>query len=115
VNNVLKWARPGVVISCAALSSCVAAGERADTAEAFVGVAEMKADGTIILQLGSTSFEGAVNEGPFEYPPTHPDYTKILNHIRPITPGRRVRVRPFTSEMNQQRESASPKSLSTDA
>jgi hypothetical protein len=52
----------------------------------------MKADGTIILQLGSATFNGAVTEGHFEYPPNHPDYEKLLKRIQPIAPGKIVKV-----------------------
>ncbi len=62
---------------------------------ATIGTAEMKADGTIVLRLRAELPGGGTGEGELVYPPSHPDYKKILEHISPIAPGQTVLVRPW--------------------
>lgn len=98
----MKWFTWCFILLFAISSGCVVRPSGNDKAEDSVGVAEMKADGTIILQLGSATFNGALTEGHFEYPPNHPDYEKLLKHIQPIAPGKIVKVRPFPPAMQPQ-------------
>jgi hypothetical protein len=70
------------------------AGER-KSEPATIGTAEMTADGTIVLRLRAEFSGGGSGEGQLVYPPTHPDYKKILEHIGPIAPGQTVLVRPW--------------------
>jgi len=41
---------------------------------------------------------GGSGEGQLVYPPTHPEYKKILEHVSPIAPGQTVLVRPWPSD-----------------
>ncbi len=61
----------------------------------FIGTATMTSDGTITLHLRATDASGRVGEGTFEYPPDHPQYQTILDHVQPIEAGQTVNVRPF--------------------
>ncbi len=64
--------------------------------EAPIGTAEMKSDRTIVLRLRAEfPGGGGCGEGLLEYPPTHPDYKQILEHIGPLDPGQTVLVRPW--------------------
>lgn len=63
--------------------------------EAPIGTAEMKSDRTIVLRLRAEFPGGGVGEGFLEYPPTHPDYKEILEHVGPLAPGQTVLVRPW--------------------
>lgn len=62
--------------------------------EQFIGVATMEEDGTIVLRLRAKT-GGRMGEGLLTYPPTHPEYKKILSHIGPIHPGTTVPVKPW--------------------
>jgi len=65
---------------------------------ATIGTAEMKADRTIVLRLRAELPGGGSGEGEMVYPPSHPDYKKILEHVSPIVPGQTVLVRPWPSD-----------------
>jgi hypothetical protein len=67
-----RWADAVIVVFTALRTGCVAPVDLEETPQTFVGTAEMRVDGTIILQLGSTSFNGAANKRRFEYPPDAP-------------------------------------------
>ena len=62
---------------------------------ATIGTAEMKADGTIVLRLRAELPGGGSGEGQIVYPPSHPEYRKIMEHVSPIAPGQTVLVRPW--------------------
>ena len=81
-----------LIVTAVVLAFCVAAfgAERAT-----IGTAEMKADGTIVLRLRAELPGGGSGEGELVYPPTHPEYKKILEHVSPIAPGQTVPVRPW--------------------
>lgn len=59
-----------------------------------IGTASMKEDGTIVLQLRSSE-DGKVAEGYFEYPPGHPQYDAILEHVGGLKPGEEKPVPPW--------------------
>jgi hypothetical protein len=61
----------------------------------YIGIAEMKKDHTITLQLNARLQDGTIGEGYFVYSPNHPEYSKIINHIGLIAPGQSVPVRPW--------------------
>jgi len=65
---------------------------------ATIGTAEMKADGTIVLRLRAELPGCGSGEGEIVYPPSHPDYKKILEHLSPIAPGQTVLVHPLPSD-----------------
>jgi hypothetical protein len=60
-----------------------------------IGTAEMKADGTIVLRLRAELPGGGSGEGELIYPPTHPEYKKILELVSPLAPGQTVLVLPW--------------------
>ena len=62
-----------------------------------IGTARMEADGTLVLLLRAST-AGATGEGRFAYPPSHPQYRKILEHVGPIKPGEEKPVAPFPDE-----------------
>jgi hypothetical protein len=75
--------------------SIAAFGAEPKSEPATIGTAEMKADGTIVLRLRAELPGGSSGEGELVYPPTHPEYKKILEHVSPIAPGQTVLVRPW--------------------
>jgi hypothetical protein len=70
-------------------------GETKERTEPSIGVATMEDDGTIVLRLRATTPQGSVGEASLVYPPSHPEYQKILAHIGPIRKGQTVPVRPW--------------------
>ena len=63
----------------------------------YIGVAEMKKDGTIILSLRAVSGP-MMGDGMLVYPPSHPDYAEILEHLGGMKPGQTKPVRPWPDE-----------------
>lgn len=85
-----------LIVAAVFLSFSVAAlGGEPKREPATIGTAEMKADGTIVLRLRAELPCGGSGKGDLVYPPTHPEYKKILEHVSPITPGQTVLVRPW--------------------
>ncbi len=85
-----------LIIAVFVLSFGIAAlGAEPKSEPATIGTAEMKADGTIVLRLRAELPGGGSGEGQLVYPPGHPDYKKILEHVTPIAPGQTVLVRPW--------------------
>ena len=86
-----------LIVAAVVLSFSIAAFAAEPKMEpATIGTAEMKADGTIVLRLrAELPGGGGSEEGELVYPTTHPDYKKILEHVRPIAPGQTVLVRPW--------------------
>ena len=82
-------------VAVIAAFTITAFGAEPKTEPATIGTAEMKADGTIVLRLRAELPGGGSGEGQLVYPPTHPDYKKILEHVSPIAPGQTVLVRPW--------------------
>lgn len=64
-------------------------------ADATIGVASMLADGTVVLDLRAVGPGGMIGDGRLSYPPTHPDYARILAHVGPLRPGERRFVAPW--------------------
>ena len=60
-----------------------------------IGSAEMKTDRTIVLQLRAESSDGLIGDGYFVYPPRHPEYDRVLEHVGPLKPGQSAHVRPW--------------------
>jgi hypothetical protein len=56
----------------------------------------MKPDGTIVLQLRATDPASVVmGDAQFEYPPGHPRYEEVLEHIGGLEPGEEKPVPPW--------------------
>jgi hypothetical protein len=85
-----------LIVAAVVLAFSIAAlGAEPKSEPATIGTAEMKADGTIVLRLRAELAGGGSGEGQLVYPPTHPEYKKILEHVSPIAPGETVLVRPW--------------------
>ncbi len=52
-----------------------------------IGVARMLGNGTLILELRAAGPDGAIGESRLMYPPDHPEYRRMLDHIGPMSPG----------------------------
>ena len=71
-----------------------ATAEEAPPAES-IGMATMRDDGTIVLQLRAEGPSGIIGDGRMEYPPSHARYQYILDHLGGLTPGEQKPVPPF--------------------
>lgn len=64
--------------------------------EPSIGVAEMRDDQTIVLLLRAEEGDGAaIGEAQLVYPPDHPQYEEILEHLGDLEPGDSISVRPW--------------------
>ena len=63
-------------------------------AVASIGVARMDNDGVITLRVRSLP-PGPVGEAELKYPPSHPDYDKVKQHLGGIAPNETKNVRPW--------------------
>lgn len=71
-------------------------GSLALTAAESIGVATMKPDGTLVLELRAEGEGGAVGDAMLVFPPTHPRYQEMLAHLGAIKPGQSKPVPPFS-------------------
>lgn len=62
-----------------------------------IGVATMREDRTIVLQLRAQA-DKMIGEALLEYGPSDPQYEAILDHVGPLEPGEEVPVLPFPEE-----------------
>jgi hypothetical protein len=62
---------------------------------AAIGVATMRPDGTLVLDLRATGPGGALGDARLVYPPGHAQYQTILQHLGGMTPGQQKPVPPF--------------------
>ncbi len=60
-----------------------------------IGQASMQSDGTIVLELRAEDSKGSIGEGRLVYPPSHPQYRNILQHLGTLKPGETKPVRPW--------------------
>jgi D-lyxose ketol-isomerase len=60
-----------------------------------VGVARMRKDGTLVLQLRTVSDGGAIGEMTLVVPPDDDRYAAYVAHLAPIEPGRAKPIPPF--------------------
>jgi hypothetical protein len=60
-----------------------------------IGVATMRADGTIVLQLRAEGVGGIVGDAQVTYSPSDPKYQEILAHLGGLKPGESKPVRPW--------------------
>lgn len=63
-------------------------------ARASIGMATMKEDGTIVLNLRAEG-PGILGDAQFVYPPSHPEYEKIRSHLGGLKPGEQKQVPPW--------------------
>ena len=67
-------------------------------AEKYIGMATMQPDKTVILDLRAEGNKGMVGHGRLTYPPSHPQYRKILDHLGGLTPGESKPVKPWPDQ-----------------
>lgn len=68
-------------------------------AQASIGTATMLADGTIVLDLRTGAAPGgAKGDARLNYPPGHPQYREIMEHVGGLRPGETKSVPPWTDE-----------------
>jgi hypothetical protein len=60
-----------------------------------IGAATMEADGTLILDLIARDGWGGIGEGRLIYPPDHPQYQEVLDHVGGLAPGEVKPVLPW--------------------
>jgi hypothetical protein len=60
-----------------------------------IGSARMEKDGTIVLQLRSESPGRQTGDTLLRYPPSHPQYKEILQHLGGLEKGQEKRVPPW--------------------
>lgn len=63
-----------------------------------IGSATMRADGTIVLELRATDGHGTVGDALLEYPPGHPEYAGVLEHLGGLEPGESKPVAPWPDD-----------------
>lgn len=69
-----------------------------ETTPDSIGAATMTDDRVIQLQLRAEGPGGLVGDGFFSYPPDHPRYQEILDHVGGLNPGESKPVPPFPDE-----------------
>ena len=57
--------------------------------------ATMEPDGTIVLQLRAVRPVGIVDDALLRYPPDHPQYRSVLDHLGGMRPGENKPVPPW--------------------
>jgi hypothetical protein len=88
-DKVIRLSRfAGLILLAVA---CAAREPRSD----YIGSATMLVDRTIVLDLRAEGPDGMIGDSREEYPPSHPDYRMVLEHIGPLAPGESVLVKPF--------------------
>lgn len=70
-------------------------GRDAKMNEETIGTARMEEDGTIRLQLRATGDGGLLGDAEFLYPPGHPQYDSILQHVGGLQAGQEKPVPPW--------------------
>ena len=65
---------------------------------ASIGVATMASDGTITLRVRSLP-PGPIGEGILDYPPSHPRYRAIVEHLGGLAPGESKPVVPIGNQI----------------
>lgn len=63
--------------------------------QASIGSALMLPDGTIELMLRAEGPGGMRGDAKFSYPPTHPQYRMVLEHVGGLEPGTSKPVPPW--------------------
>jgi len=73
----------------------LAAEARPAEAAPSIGMATMRGDDTVLLQLRATGPGGMVGDALLRYPPSDPNYAAMRAHLPALRPGRSVPVPPF--------------------
>ena len=67
-----------------------------------IGVVTMKEDQTIILKLQAQDKNGEMGDEELKYPPSHPQYQGILNHVGGLKPGETKPVPPWPEDITKE-------------
>jgi hypothetical protein len=67
----------------------------AEQRQASIGRATMEPNGTIVLQLREVRPVGIVGDALLRYPPDHPQYRSVLEHLGGMRPGENKPVPPW--------------------
>ena len=87
--------------ACSTARECARPGDAKTSAaaQASIGTATMLADGTIVLDLRAGAAPGGKKGAArLSYPPGHPQYGEILEHVGGLRPGETKSVPPWTDE-----------------
>ena len=82
----------------AAAAPAEAGATPAPSAGASIGSATMQADGTIVMMLRAEGPGPMIGDAQFVYPPNHPEYGSILEHLGGLNPGETKPVPPWPDE-----------------
>jgi hypothetical protein len=63
--------------------------------QSSIGTATMEPDGTIVLQLHAQGPGGSIGDALLRYPPDHPQYHSVLDHLGGLHPGETKSVPPW--------------------
>lgn len=63
-----------------------------------IGSARMETDGTVVLQLRAESPGGPKGDALFRYPPGHPEYKNVLQHLGGLEKGQEKPVPPWKNQ-----------------
>ncbi|RYE83807.1 MAG: hypothetical protein EOO75_18885 [Myxococcales bacterium] len=63
--------------------------------DATIGTATMRPDRTLEMQLRAATADGTLGDAYFTYPPNHPQYRRMLEHVGGLTPGQSKPVPPW--------------------
>lgn len=66
-----------------------------DQQQLSIGTATMEPDGTIVLQLSAKGPGGTIGDSLIRYPPGHPQYREVLDHLGGLHPGENKPVPPW--------------------
>jgi hypothetical protein len=66
--------------------------------KASIGSATMEQDGTIVLQLRAEGPKGTIGDALVRYPPNHPEYNKIRQHLGGLKKGEVKPVPPWPEQ-----------------
>lgn len=64
-------------------------------ADRSIGTAHMAEDGTLVLTLRAEGGNGIRGDAQFAYPPNHPQYQRILDHLGGLKVGEDKPVPPW--------------------
>jgi hypothetical protein len=60
-----------------------------------IGIAEMTSDRTIVLNLRASADRAGAGEARLVYPPSHPQYREVLEHLGGMSPGETKPIPPW--------------------
>jgi hypothetical protein len=60
-----------------------------------IGMATMREDGTVVLDLRAEGPHGETGLAQAVYPPSHPQYREVLQHVGGLRPGEQKLVPPW--------------------